>query len=465
MGRLRSVATGWLDLGEHVLRRCLILLVLTSAVVTGTITPAVADDRDPLWVATLDTPDDDRPRDVAVDPATGQITAAGSVSGPGARDLLVAAFDSEGARLWARQFGRSATSVDTALDLALDTGSGSSAGNAYVVGSSTANGGATYVVVAYDRQGRRVWSVDAGRALSPTRATAAVVVDPGSGTVVVAATVVDGDGEDYVTSAYTADGQLRWRRVYDGGSGNDVVAAAALESTYGQVVVTGTSAGPGRSDYATVAYSLDGRPLWTARYDGVGEVEDEASALATADGIVYVGGYSRTSPSEWVVVAYDRRGREQWTAGTPPLEGDFIEQGPTALVVDSTVGAVHLTGRTTDGGLGSGNMETLSYTLDGALRWQVGYDVPGTDSGQTPAGLAVDPATGRIYVSVTSIGAGLLVYDQSGQPVYSDRYRPGASTAAGLALDISRGRVFNLASLTGLTPDGASALAVLAYPL
>ena len=63
------------------------------------------------------------------------------------------------------------------------------------------------------------------------------------------------------------------------------------------VIVTGYSTGSGSSyDYATIKYSSAGVPLWTNRYNGPGNGEDDANAVAVdGSGNVIVTGYSTGS--------------------------------------------------------------------------------------------------------------------------------------------------------------------------
>ena len=76
-----------------------------------------------------------------------------------------------------------------------------------------------------------------------------------------------------------------------------------------EAFVTGEAGSSPGFDYSTVAYSvITGDQLWSRRYDGTGQNEDEAirlSASPTGDA-VYVTG-SSLSPSgsfDWATVAY-----------------------------------------------------------------------------------------------------------------------------------------------------------------
>ena len=76
---------------------------------------------------------------------------------------------------------------------------------------------------------------------------------------------------DYATIKYSSAGVPLWTNRYNGpGNGDDYATAVAVDGS-NNVIVTGYSTGSaGDLDYATIKYSSAGVPLWTNRYNGPG---------------------------------------------------------------------------------------------------------------------------------------------------------------------------------------------------
>ncbi|MCH7496519.1 MAG: T9SS type A sorting domain-containing protein, partial [Candidatus Marinimicrobia bacterium] len=146
-------------------------------------------------------------------------------------------------------------------------------------------------------------------------------------------------------------GIQQWVARYDGpGNASDVATALALDAA-GNVYVTGISEGSGTSvDYATVKYNTAGIQQWVARYDGPGNSDDGAAALALdAAGNVYVTGPSVGvgTSDNYATVKYDTAGVQQWVAR---YEGPENSSDVAAALALDAAGNVYVTGSSQRGG-------------------------------------------------------------------------------------------------------------------
>ena len=277
---------------------------------------------------------------------------------------------------------------------------------------------------------------------------------PGNGPDTVSAIAVDASGDvfvtgsseglggnlDYVTIKYSA-GRQRWVARYNGpGHSADLATAIAVDNL-GNVYVTGWSyAAPNSSgvDYATIKYNSSGEEQWVARYNGPGNLTDNATAIAVdGSGNVYVTGNSWGSGnSDYATVKYNSAGEQQWVAryNGGANYGDFA----TAIAVDKS-GNVYVTG---DSGYGNSDYVTIKYNSAGEQQWVARYDGPGHDLDVAYA-IAVD-ASNNVYVTGFSAGAGTdldyatIKYDSAGQQQWVARYDGPVSRfdeAAAMAID------------------------------
>ena len=126
-------------------------------------------------------------------------------------------------------------------------------------------------------------------------------------------------GYDYTTIKYNTSGTEEWVARYNGEANLlDIAFAIALDGS-GNVYVTGWSVGLGpfgtSYDYATVKYDGSGQEQWVERYDGTGDLDDQAYAIAVdSSANVYVTGYSEDANgvSSYTTIKYS-----QTSSGTP----------------------------------------------------------------------------------------------------------------------------------------------------
>jgi hypothetical protein len=199
--------------------------------------------------------------------------------------------------LWTNRYNGPANFGDTARAVAVDP-----AGNVYVTGESfPTNTYSDYATLKYSSAGMPLWTNRYDGPTSGNEYAKAVAVDAAGNVVVTGESSGSSGWEDYLTIKYSSAGVPLWTNRYNGPeNGLDQARAVALDAS-GNVYVTGQSWGIGTSsDYATVAYSNAGVPLWTNRYGWPGNNRDGARAVAVdASGNVYVSGSSSTSGDDY----------------------------------------------------------------------------------------------------------------------------------------------------------------------
>ncbi|MCI0746486.1 MAG: SBBP repeat-containing protein [Verrucomicrobia subdivision 3 bacterium] len=218
--------------------------------------------------------------------------------------------------------------------------------------------------------------------------------------------------------AYAQGGVPLWTNRYDGPGNNLDEAKAVVVDSIGNVFVTGHSLSETSDDYATIAYSSMGVPLWTNRYNGPGNGVDQPNALAVdSSGNVFVTGHaSRTENSYagvYATLAYSTAGMPLWTnLFNRPDNNHYFA---TAVAVDRS-GNVFVTGNGYDLGTELSYPATLAYSGAGVPLWTNLWPEAGE-----ARGVALD-GSGNVIV----YGGGTIAYSSVGVPLWTNRYRSGA---------------------------------------
>jgi hypothetical protein len=344
--------------------------------------------------------------------------------------------------VWTNFFNGSASNTDEAFALALDK-----SGNVFVTGASAdTNGYFHSATVAYANSGGPLWT---NQYFSPTNGTAsglAIVVNSQSN-IFVTGFEDDTNGQNFVTLAYSADGTSLWTNHYaTQASLNTGTPYAIAADGNGNVFVTGYSTpSTGHPDYATIGYSGAGVPLWTNRYNGPADQDNYAHAIAVdQSGNVFVTGFSRNINGgfDFATIAYSNSGVPLWTNRYDQnLTGD---DEASAIAVDSN-GNVFVTGKST-GPSGNSDFATVAYTGAGAPLWTNRYSSQFFGNNAATA-LTVDNS-GNVYVTGDAVGAGglddylTIAYSGAGIPLWTNRYDGGSfDDASAIGVD-TNGNVF-----------------------
>jgi hypothetical protein len=250
------------------------------------------------WIARYNAPNGAGGQAIAVDSSGNVYVAAYGSNQPNTLFCATIKYNAAGDQQWIAEY-HGGSGADEPAAIVVDK-----AGNAYVTGTTQICQGSDYLTLKYNSAGQEQWVARYHGPQEPLDAAKAIAVD-NSGNVYVTGRSFN----DYATIKYNATGQQQWAAREVGGEGN----AIALDGA-GNVYVTGQKG----FDYGTIKYNAAGQQQWIARYNGPpGNGTDVATAIVLDDASnVYVTGRSqRTGPVsdyDYAAVKYDSAGQQQW---------------------------------------------------------------------------------------------------------------------------------------------------------
>jgi len=252
-----------------------------------------------LWVNRYDGPGNghDYARGIAADRGGNVIVTGYSLGSGGTFDYATIKYSAAGVPLWTNRYDGPAAATDEAWAVAVD-----GSGNVFVTGVS--DGGVTsydYATIKYSSAGVPLWTNRYDGPASGLDFAKSLALDPSGNIIVTGWSTNNGNGYDFATVKYSNAGLPLWTNRYDGPGGSDDYATKVTTDRRGNVFVTGYSISSNLDyDYATIAYTSAGTPLWTNRFDGSGNYYDAAEAIAVdAAGNVFVTGYSTSSAGDY----------------------------------------------------------------------------------------------------------------------------------------------------------------------
>ncbi|MDH5684324.1 MAG: SBBP repeat-containing protein, partial [candidate division WOR-3 bacterium] len=356
---------------------------------------------DSLWVKRYNGPGNstDLAKAIAVD-GTGNVYVTGHSkgSGTGTYDYATIKYNPEGDSLWVQRYNGPGNLADQATAIAVD-----GTGNVYVTGYSFGSGTlADYATIKYNPEGDTLWVRRYNGPANDFDEAKAIAVD-GSGNVYFTGfSTGSGTSRDYTTIKYNPAGVEQWVGRYNGPANDWDEAYAIAVDDSGNIYVTGYSSGSGTSyDYATIKYNPEGDSLWVQRYNGPGNLADQATAIAVdGEGNAYVTGYSKGTNDDYATIKYNPEGDTLWVRryNGPANSADYAY----AIAVDGT-GNVYVTGYSMGSGTGN-DYATIKYGSDGTEKWVQRYNGPGNGTDYANA-IAVD-GSGNVYVTGNSMGSG-----------------------------------------------------------
>lgn len=236
-----------------------------------------------------------------------------------------------------------------------------------------------------------------------------------------------GSRRDIVTIKYNSSGVQQWLQRYNGPDNNFDEPNSMILDNYGNVYLTGYSFGQGTDkDFVTIKYNTSGVQQWVQRFNGTGNGADIAQSIALDEsGNVYVTGSSRSILySEIILIKYNSDGVLQWLQR---FNGSGNKNAyASALAIDNSENIIIAGGIDGDS---ANRLEyvTIKYNSTGILKWSQTYS--GLNQGSNLAN-CITVYHGAIYISGSSDGPGIkdfatLKYDSSGNQQWIQRYDTG----------------------------------------
>jgi hypothetical protein len=422
---------------------------VTSSVAMLAVAPAAV----PLWTNRYIGPGNthDQTEALAVDNSGNVFVTGHSYSTNTSYDYATIKYSNAGVPLWTNRYNGPGNDFDSGRAIAIDPSS-----NVFVTGVSPGLASSQdFATIKYSNVGVPLWTNRYNGTANGNDFPYGMAIDT-SGNVVVTGLSDGGSSyDDYATIKYSNAGVALWTNRYDGPNNTLDVPFAVAVDTNGNVFVTGYSYGVGTfDDYATIKYSNAGVPLWTNRYDGPGHSSDDAVGIALdGSGNVFVTGYSSASASvsvlDYATIKYSNAGVPLWTNRyNGPGNGQAFA---SAIAVDRGSNVV-VTGYS-PGLNGDNDYATIKYSNAGVPVWTNRYNGP-ANSSDTAGAIAVDK-TGNVIVTGSSAnGSGdydivTIKYSSAGTILWLARYSHCQPSA--VAVD-SNGNVFVAGQDTGSTP-------------
>jgi hypothetical protein len=312
-------------------------------------------------------------------------------------DIKTAAYAPNGTLLWDRTWNGPQNWHDQARGIALGPG-----GLVWVTGNTPGPGSyARVIVLAYDAAtGNLVKSFEYTSGFGISEHGASVAVDAAGAVYVGGGTV--GDGGDVLMLAFEPNGQLRWKRTWDGAAwgpySQDSAQEVLVDPSGDPVVMIHGVMASLHPDYVVIKYAAaTGATLWQATW-GVNGGDHPRDMELDAQGDVFVTGIGIDGQDKYSTVKFKGSdGGLLWQA----YDWTGYHIGVAALALDGKGGA-YVTGTVDPDGdesNGNDNMYTVKRDAEtGAFRWSHLYGANCLYCGDVSGDVITD-AEGHVFLA------------------------------------------------------------------
>lgn len=324
------------------------------------------------------------------------------------RDIITIKYDAaNGNRLWVRTYNGTGNGGDYGFAIEV-----TSSGNVFVTGRSDITAAQKYTTLGYDASGNVLsgWPQIYTGVLSTTADEAHAIRVDGSGNVYVTGKSGTGGLDDWLTLKYNSGGVLQWAKKYNGtANGEDNAIALVLNSAGTNVYAGGYSTRTALAqDYLVIRYTAStGDSTAAVFYSGPAGNSPDVMTSMTIDAAnnIYVTGASTdiTTTLDYATLKYDPNLIQLWLRRTTNTGIDI----PRSIALDNASGNVYVTGSSAGTGY---DYLTISYRNDGTFNWEKREN--GTANSNDYASSVAVADSQRIFVSGSAnfSGIGIAFY-------------------------------------------------------
>lgn len=212
----------------------------------------------------------------------------------GVPGIITLKYDNKGNVKWAARETNSGSSDSRGLGIVVDNSN-----HICITGYTKSTSGKDIIVLRYNPAGIKDWDKIYNGKASGDDVPTGIAVD-GSNNIYISGYVLASqnfDNTDCALLKYNSSGELQWIKTYNGPGNSADQALGIVVDNADFIYITGfTISVNGDKDYLTIKYNSAGQVLWTKIYNGTGNGDDCANAIAlitnnnAATGVIVTGG-------------------------------------------------------------------------------------------------------------------------------------------------------------------------------